>query len=104
MCLWIKENLGPDTPLHFSRFFPMYKLTSLAPTPAETLEKARKIALDCGLRYVYIGNLAGHPAENTYCPKCKALLIERRGYFILQNNIEDGKCKVCGERISGVWK
>jgi len=104
MCLWIKENLGPDTPLHFSRFFPMYKLVSLNPTPVESLERARKIALDCGLRYVYIGNVAGHPAENTYCPKCKAMLIERRGYFILQNNIIDGKCKFCGEKIAGVWK
>jgi len=103
MCLWIKENLGPDTPLHFSRFFPMYKLVSLNPTPVETLEKARKIALDCGLKYVYIGNLAGHPAENTYCPKCKKMLIERRGYFVIQNNIEDGKCKFCGEEIAGVW-
>jgi len=104
MCLWIKENLGPDTPLHFSRFFPMYKLVSLNPTPIETLEKARKIALDCGLKYVYIGNLAGHPAENTYCPKCKKILIERRGYFIMQNNVEDGKCKFCGEKIAGVWR
>jgi len=104
MCLWIKENLGPDTPLHFSRFFPMYKLLSLNPTPLESLERARKIALDSGLKYVYIGNMAGHPAENTYCPKCKQLLIERRGYFILQNNIQDGKCKYCGEKIEGVWK
>jgi pyruvate formate lyase activating enzyme len=104
MCLWIKENLGADTPLHFSRFFPMYKLTNLNPTPVETLEKARQIALDCGLKYVYIGNLAGNPAENTYCPKCKKMLIERRGYFIVQNNIEDGKCKFCGEGIEGIWK
>jgi pyruvate formate lyase activating enzyme len=69
----------------------------------ETLEKARQIALDCGLQYVYIGNLAGHPAENTYCPKCKKAVIERRGYFILQNNIENGKCKFCGEKIAGIW-
>ncbi len=103
MCLWIKENLGADTPLHFSRFFPMYKLTSLNPTPVEALEKARQIAQECGLKYVYIGNLAGHPAENTYCPKCHALLIERRGYFVLQNNIKDGKCKFCGEKIAGIW-
>ena len=104
MCLWIKDNLGADTPLHFSRFFPMYKLTSLNPTPVETLEKARQIALGCGLRYVYIGNLAGNPAENTYCSKCQKLLIERKGYFIVQNNIVDGKCRFCGEKIAGVWK
>ncbi len=104
MCLWIKENLGPDTPVHFSRFFPMYKLLSLNPTPVETLERARQIALDCGLNYVYIGNVAGHAAENTYCPKCKKIVIERRGYFIVQNNIVDGKCKFCGEKIEGIWK
>lgn len=103
MCLWIKDNLGLDTPLHFSRAFPMYKLTSLNPTPLETLEKARKIALDCGLKYVYIGNVAGHPAENSYCPACKKLLVERKGYFVIQNNIQDGKCKFCGEEIKGVW-
>jgi pyruvate formate lyase activating enzyme len=104
MCLWIKDNLGADTPLHFSRFFPMYKLTSLNPTPVEALERARQIAQDCGLKYVYIGNLAGNPAENTYCPKCKKLLIERRGYFIIQDNIVDGKCKFCGDKIEGIWK
>jgi len=104
MCLWIKENLGTDVPLHFSRFFPMYQLLSLNPTPVASLERARKIALDCGLKYVYIGNVAGHPAENTYCPRCGKLLIERKGYFILQNNIQDGKCRYCGERIEGVWQ
>jgi len=103
MCLWIKENLGNDVPLHFSRFFPMYKLTSLSPTPVETLEIARKIALESGLKYVYIGNVGGHSAENTYCPRCKKVLIERRGYFVLQNNIVDGKCKFCGEKIEGIW-
>ncbi len=103
MCLWIKDNLGSGTPLHFSRFFPMYKLTSLSPTPVETLEIARKIALESGLKYVYIGNVGGHSAENTYCPRCKKVLIERRGYFVLQNNIENGKCKFCGEKIEGIW-
>ncbi len=96
MCLWIKENLGADTPLHFSRAFPMYKLTQLNPTPIETLEEARSIALESGLRYVYIGNVGGHPAENTYCPKCGKIAIERRGYFIVQNNIVDGKCRSRG--------
>jgi pyruvate formate lyase activating enzyme len=104
MCLWIKDNLGPDTPVHFGRFFPLYKLTSLNPTPVETLEKAREIALGCGLKYVYIGNVAGHPAENTYCPRCKKVVIERKGYFVTQNNLEGGKCKFCQEEINGVWK
>lgn len=103
MCIWIKDNLGVDTPLHFSRFTPLYKLTSLEFTPLETLEKARQIAMDCGLKYVYIGNLPGHEAENTYCPKCRRMLIERKGYFVIQNNLMDGKCKFCGEKIDGVW-
>jgi pyruvate formate lyase activating enzyme len=104
MCVWIKDNLGASVPLHFSRFFPMYKLASLNPTPLETLEKARKIALECGLKYVYIGNVGGHPAENTYCPKCGKIVIGRRGYFITENNLIDGKCKFCGEKIEGTWK
>lgn len=103
MCLWIKENLGADVPLHFSRFWPMYKLTALNPTPIETLEKARKIAMDCGLKYVYIGNVPGIEAENTYCPKCKKVIIRRSGYTILEINLEDGKCKFCGEKIAGIW-
>ncbi len=103
MCVWIKENLGADTPLHFSRAHPEYKLTNIMLTPVETLEQAKQIALNSGLEYVYIGNLPGNPAENTYCPHCKALLIERKGYFILQNNIKDGKCSFCGEKIEGIW-
>ncbi len=103
MCLWIKDNLGADTPLHFSRFQPMYKLVALNPTPVETLEKARQIALDCGLKYVYIGNVAGNPAENTYCPRCGKIVIKRAGYMITEVNLVDGKCKFCGEEIKGVW-
>jgi len=104
MCLWIKENLGPDTPLHFTRFFPNYKLTNLPPTPVATLEKARKIAMDCGLNFVYIGNVPGHDAENTYCPKCRKLLIKRVGYTIVENNIKNGRCKFCSRKIPGLWE
>ena len=104
MCLWIKENLGADAPLHFSRFWPMYKLTALNPTPIETLEKARKIALGCGLKYVYIGNVPGNDAENTYCPKCKKAVIKRSGYTIWEVNLENGRCKFCGEKIAGIWR
>ncbi|MDI6758170.1 MAG: AmmeMemoRadiSam system radical SAM enzyme [Candidatus Omnitrophota bacterium] len=103
MCLWIKENLGPDTVLHFSRFFPMYKLIGLSPTPVSILERARQLAMKSGLKYVYIGNVIGHLGENTYCPKCSKLLIERKGYFVLVNNIEDGRCPFCQEVIAGVW-
>ncbi|MBU0503552.1 MAG: AmmeMemoRadiSam system radical SAM enzyme [Candidatus Omnitrophota bacterium] len=104
MCLWIKDNLGADTPLHFSRFYPLYKLSSLSPTPLQALERARQIAIDAGLKYVYIGNLPGHQAENTYCPKCNKLVIGRRGYIITENNLEKGRCKFCGENIQGIWQ
>ena len=103
MCEWIKENLGEDTPLHFGRFFPNYKLINLPPTPTETLERSRQIALDVGLKYVYIGNLPGNPAENTYCPECGELLVKRVGYIVEENNIIDSKCKFCGYKIAGRW-
>ncbi|RJP28229.1 MAG: AmmeMemoRadiSam system radical SAM enzyme [Candidatus Omnitrophota bacterium] len=103
MCKWIKENLGADTPLHFSRFFPMYKLIALSPTPVSTLEKLRSIAMEEGLEYVYIGNVGGNAGENTYCPKCKKTVIGRKGYFIEQINVENGMCKFCKEKIAGVW-
>jgi len=103
MCQWIKDNLGVDVPLHFSRFFPYHKLNNINPTPAETLVKARDIAKKIGINYLYIGNIFIEGADNTYCPKCGELLIERVGFNILQNNIKDGKCG-CGEKIAGVWE
>lgn len=104
MCEWIYQNLGPDTPLFFSRFGPQYRLTNLPPTPVETLEKAREIAVKTGIRYVYIGNVTGHAAESTYCPGCGKILVRRYGYAVLENNIaKDGKCSFCGEGIPGVW-
>jgi len=104
MCKWIHDNLGPDTPLFFSRFTPQYRLGNLPATPIETLEKARKIAMEAGLRYVYIGNVPGHPGENTYCPDCGRMLIHRYGYTILENNIKNGKCVFCGKKIPGIWE
>ena len=103
MCEWIRDNLGMDVPLHFTRFYPQYKLKNLTPTPVRTLEKAREIAGAVGLQYVYIGNVPGHPAENTYCPKDGKLLIRRTGFSVVENNIENGRCKFCGEPIPGVW-
>ena len=104
MCRWIVTNLGVDTPLHFSRFTPMYQLANLPPTPVETLEKARKIAISEGLRYVYIGNVWGHEGESTYCPKCKKVLVKRVGYTIVENNIRNKKCRFCGMNIPGKWQ
>lgn len=104
MCTWIKENLGDEVPLHFSRFVPSFQLQNLPPTPVEKLEEAYRIAKECGLKYVYIGNVPGHPQENTSCPNCKKIVVGRIGYEILENNIEDGKCKFCGKKIAGIWK
>lgn len=104
MCLWIKENLGDEIPIHFSRFFPQYKLQNLPPTPITRLEQAVTIAQTIGLKYVYIGNVPGHKHDNTYCPNCKKLLLKRQGYSIIDNNVKDGKCKFCGVKIYGVFQ
>lgn len=104
MCVWIREEVGRDTPIHFSRFYPTFKLRNLTPTPIKTLERARGVALKEGLEYVYIGNVPGHEAESTYCPKDKKVLIRRVGYKILENNIINGRCKFCNKDIPGVWK
>ncbi|MGA2298319.1 MAG: AmmeMemoRadiSam system radical SAM enzyme [FCB group bacterium] len=103
MCEWLVKNDLSSCPLQFLRFFPLYKLTQLPPTPISTLEKAREIALKAGMKYVYIGNVPGNPAENTYCPKCKKLIIERRGIYLLNNYVTKSRCKFCGEKIDGVW-
>ncbi len=103
MCLWIKKELGADTPIHFSRFYPLYKLRTLPPTPVSTLEKARAVALSAGLEYVYIGNIPGHEAEHTFCPKCKKRIIQRTGYMVGEINLKAGKCKFCGKPIAGIW-
>lgn len=103
MSEWLIENCDKDVPVHFSRFHPLYKLTNLPATPLETLKKARKVSMDAGLNYVYVGNVPHGDYENTYCPKCKKLVIERIGYIIKQNNIKDGKCVFCGKEIKGVW-
>ena len=101
---WVKTNLGGETPLHFSRFFPHYKMRHLPPTSPKTLDMAREIAISEGLDYVYIGNVTSKEGQNTYCPDCKALLIERSGYTILKNHLKQGCCPNCGKEIYGVWK
>ena len=103
MCLWVKKELGPDTPIHFSRFYPLYKLRNLPPTPVSTVEKARAVALSSGLEYVYIGNIPGHEGENTFCPKCKKAIIQRTGYMIGETHMKGGKCGYCGKPIPGIW-
>lgn len=103
MCVWIVENLGPDHPLHFIRFFPRYKLDRLPPTPVATLTEYREIAQKEGVRYVYVGNVPDHEGNNTYCHNCGKLLVERKGYYIPTYNIENSTCRFCGTHIPGVW-
>jgi pyruvate formate lyase activating enzyme len=100
---WVKENVGVDVPVHFSRFHPEYLLKNLPPTPLATLERAKAIADAEGLHYVYIGNVPGHPAESTYCPRCRRVVVQRTGYSIGAVNINKGKCRFCQEPIAGVW-
>ncbi len=102
MCVWIRDNLGESVPLHFSRFFPQYRLKNLPPTPFETLKKAREVAMETGIKYVYIGNIRSD-AENTFCPHCKRLVIKREGYTVRENNIINSRCRFCGNLIPGVW-
>jgi len=98
----VKTDLGPDVPLHFTRFHPDYLLKNLPPTPLATLERAKAIADAEGLHYVYIGNVPGHPAENTYCPKCRRVVIERAGFTIAGLHLDRGKCHFCQQPIPGV--
>lgn len=101
LCQWVRTELGPDTPLHFSQFYPMYKMSYLQPTPVSTLVRAREIALNEGLNYVYIGNVPGEKGENTYCPKCKTLLVERYGFEITKWNLtEKMQCPKCTTPIA----
>ncbi len=101
---WIVNEIGPDVPVHFTRFHPDYKLLNLPPTPISTLEKARDIAMSKGLHYAFIGNVPGHPGNSTYCPKCGKIVIKRTGMFTTEIHLKDGKCEYCGQTITGVWK
>jgi pyruvate formate lyase activating enzyme len=104
MCDWLVANIGPDHPIHFSRFHPAHKLEYLPSTPVETLVKARDIARAAGLRYPYIGNVRGLPdTETTFCPNCRRALVERDVFAITSFKIEAGRCKFCQTAIAGVW-
>jgi pyruvate formate lyase activating enzyme len=103
MCGWILDNIGPDHPLHFLRFFPKYKLDRLPPTPVSTLTRFRELAMKEGIRYVYVGNVPNHEGNHTYCHNCSKLLIERQGYLLPTYNLTGNKCKFCNAKIPGVW-
>ena len=103
MSRWVLDHLGPDVPMHFTRFHPTYRIKNLPRTPVSTLERCRDICLEAGVHYVYCGNVRMHPGENTYCHNCHHELIRRVGYRLAFNRITDGKCPQCGTAIPGVW-
>jgi len=100
MVRWHLDNLGPETPLHISRFYPMYKYADKEPTPVELLTKLWEIGREEGLLYVYVGNVPGHKGETTYCPKCGKPVIERAGFSIIKWKLtENNKCEFCGAEV-----
>ena len=102
---WIKDAIGKDTPFHLLRFHPDYQLTTIPATSIESLEKAYVVAKEAGLNYVYIGNVPGHPSENTYCPNCNEMVIKRYSFEITRWNLtKDMRCPVCGHDIPIVGK
>ncbi|MBN1294032.1 MAG: AmmeMemoRadiSam system radical SAM enzyme [Candidatus Latescibacteria bacterium] len=104
MADWLTGEVGTDIPVHFTRFHPMYRLTNLPVTPVSTLERARNILMEKGMKFVYIGNVPGHPAESTYCPNCGKKLIERGyGWSVGDVYLKEGACVFCGTPIPGVW-
>jgi pyruvate formate lyase activating enzyme len=104
MCRWIVENLGADYPLHFSRFYPRYRLTDKPPTPLETLKLCARIAREEGIHFVYVGNVPEEPdLENTFCPSCGKLLVRRYGFLVTECNIKNGACSFCGEPVPGIY-
>ncbi|MBF0397466.1 MAG: radical SAM protein, partial [Desulfobacterales bacterium] len=101
LALFIAESLGVDTPWHISRFHPTYKLTDRGVTPLKSLITAYEIGVRSGLKYVYTGNAAGEKTENTFCPKCAKLLIERWSVYLRDNRLKDAACPDCGTIIEG---
>lgn len=103
MAKWVREELSPDVPLHFTRFHPAYRMQDLPPTPVATLERCAAIGKEEGLHFVYIGNVPGHSDENTRCPACNQIVISRKGFGILNKNLREGRCGFCGVPIPGIW-
>lgn len=99
---FVAQELGPDTPWHLSRFYPAYQMVDVPPTLVETLYRARDIGREAGLRYVYIGNVPSEASQNTLCPECGELLVERFGLGVRHNFLQDGSCPTCGQSIPGI--
>ena len=104
MCRWIVRELGADVPIHLGRFYPLYKLANLPPTPVRTLDHARDAAMEEGLRYVYVARVTGHEGENTFCPQCRNPVVRRLGFVVEEIRLNDGRCAHCGAVISGRWR
>ena len=101
---WVVGELGPDVPVHFTRFHPDYQLRNLPPTPIPTLVRAREIAMEKGIHYAYVGNVPGHEGNNTLCPSCGEVCIQRAGFFVTKMMVEEGRCSKCRTEIAGVWQ
>jgi pyruvate formate lyase activating enzyme len=104
MCIWIRENLGTEVPLHFTRFYPAYKMKHLPPTPVKTLEKARDTAVAEKIKFVYIGNVPGHKYNSTFCPECKNKIISRTHFSVHNVKLKNGRCKYCDYPVPGIWE
>lgn len=101
LCRFVHDELGPETPIHFLRFHPDYKMMQFGLTPVETLERHHQVAKEAGLLYAYIGNVPGHPLEHTYCPGCGGVAVRRYGFDIESWSLDkDNRCRACGYRIS----
>ena len=98
---WVAGELGPDVPVHFTRFHPDCQLLNLPPTPVSTLERARDLAMARGIHYAFVGNVPDHPGNYTYGPNCGKVLIGRSAIFLVENNLKHGHCKFCGAAIAG---
>ena len=97
------KGVDPGMPWHVTRFHPTFKMTDRGATPSATLQRARQIGLNEGLKYVFVGNIPGEEGENTICPRCHETVIARRGFSVLSQNLENGKCADCGEPIAGIF-
>ncbi|MEJ2104071.1 MAG: AmmeMemoRadiSam system radical SAM enzyme [Ignavibacteriaceae bacterium] len=102
-CDWILKNLGENVPLHFTAFHPDFKMRDKDRTPENTLTTARKIAIDMGIKYCYVGNVYNSEGQITYCPNCNEKLIKRNWHSVISNHLVNGKCRKCGHKIDGVF-